>query len=236
MKPLRIGLIGDFDLNKPAHRAIPHALNLAAKTLPDCPIEVTWLATSPLARDASRHLAPYAGLWCVPGSPYTSFQGAISAIQYAREKAVPFLGTCGGFQHAILEYARHPLHLHDAEHAETNPNAIFPLISRLPCALQREDHIRLADGSRIREIYHLPEVREPYHCGYGLPRTQEGWFKNTPLRFTGRDRANEARVFELDHHPFFFGTLYQPERSALKGHTHPLVIAFLQAILSRQPT
>jgi CTP synthase (UTP-ammonia lyase) len=235
VKPLRIGLIGDFDIHKPAHRAIPHALTLAAKALPDCHVDATWVATSVLAHGAARHLAPFAGLWCAPGSPYTSFNGALNGIQYAREKSIPFLATCGGFQHAILEYARHALRIHEAEHAESNPKAILPFISLLTSPIiERDDLVRFAEGSRVRAIYNLPEVREVYHCSYGLPRAQEGWFKNTPFKFTGRDRANEARVFELDAHPFYIGTLYQPERSSLKGRTHPLITAFLQAIIVRQ--
>jgi CTP synthase (UTP-ammonia lyase) len=235
MTPLRIGLIGDFNVLLPAHRAIPSALKLAAAPLGHTTLEASWVATSQLTHDPARHLARFNGLWCVPGSPYTSTQGALRGIQYAREKSLPFLGTCGGFQHALLEYARHVLHLHEAEHAESHPAAMLPLIGRLLVPLDRDYPVRLAEGSRLRQIYDAPEVHETFHCKYGFAKTQEGWFLKHPLRFTARDRANEVRGFELDGHPFFIGTLYQPERTALKGATHPLVTAFLQAILAKNP-
>jgi CTP synthase (UTP-ammonia lyase) len=231
-KPLRIGLIGDFNIQTPAHRAIPRALTLAAEALGQgSQIEITWIATSQLTHEPSRHLSRFTGLWCAPGSPYSSMQGALRGIQYAREKSLPFLGTCGGFQHALIEYARHVLRLHEADHAETHPAAPIPLICRLPTPLDRDYPVRLLEDSRLRRIYNAPEVLEPYHCKYGFAKTQEAWFHKHPVRFSGRDRVNEVRAFELDDHPFFVGTLYQPERTALKGNAHPLVTAFLQAIL-----
>jgi CTP synthase (UTP-ammonia lyase) len=233
-KPLRLGLIGDFNIHTPAHRAIPRAITLAAEALACGPVDAAWIATPTLARDPARHLAPFAGLWCVPGSPYTSMEGALRGIQFAREKSIPFLGTCGGFQHALIEFARHVLRLNDADHAETSPNSALPLITRLLCPMiEKEDPIRLLDGSRVRQIYGVPEIREPYHCQFGLSISQEGWFKKSALRFTGRDRANEARVLELDGHPFFIATLFQSERAALRGRIPPLVTALLQAALAR---
>ncbi len=235
MNPLRIGLIGDFNLQFPAHRAIPRALTLAGEKL-GVRVDSTWIPTCALQHGAAPHLAGFHALWCTPGSPYASMEGALRAIQFARDKSLPFLGTCGGFQHALIEYARHVLRLYDADHAESNRAAVFPLINRLACPLlEREDFIRLAPGSRLHQIYNLSEIREPYHCKFGLPVTQEPWFAKHPLRFTGRDRANEVRAFELAGHPFFIGTLFQPERTALRGHHHPLITAFVQATLALHP-
>jgi CTP synthase (UTP-ammonia lyase) len=58
---------------------------------------------------AATRVACFSGLWCVPGSPYRSMEGALLAIRHARESGVPFLGTCGGFQHALsVEMDGHP--------------------------------------------------------------------------------------------------------------------------------
>src|SRR5204862_344720 len=80
-------------------------------------------------------LSPFDAIWCVPNSPYASMEGALCAIRFARESGRPFLGTCGGFQHTIIEYARNVLGFHEADHAESNPAAALPLISRLACFL-----------------------------------------------------------------------------------------------------
>jgi len=70
-----------------------------------------------------------------PASPYTSMEGALDAIRYARESRRPFLGTCGGFQHAVIEYARNVCGLRDASHAETHPTAPILVVSPLSCPL-----------------------------------------------------------------------------------------------------
>jgi len=114
---IHIGLIGDHDSAVLAHHAIPRALALAAEAAA-ASVEHEWIPTEEI--HAASRVSDFDGLWCVPASPYRSMEGALRAIRFAREAGLPFLGTCGGFQHAILEYARHVLGWADAEHAETN--------------------------------------------------------------------------------------------------------------------
>jgi CTP synthase (UTP-ammonia lyase) len=90
---LQIGVIGDYDPRRPSHVATVDALQHAAGSL-DLPLEVTWLATPTLHDpDGERLLARYDALWCAPGSPYASIEGALAAIRYARERDRPYLGT-----------------------------------------------------------------------------------------------------------------------------------------------
>jgi CTP synthase (UTP-ammonia lyase) len=233
MNSFRVGLIGDYNPEVPAHRAIPHALELAARSS-KVGLEPVWLGTDKIVPGQAEVLSTFAGLWCVPASPYANIDGALAAIRYARENAIPFLGTCGGFQHALIEYARDVAGLREADHAETNPGAVMPVITPLACSLvEKEDIILLQESSRIRHIYGRAEVTEPYRCRFGLNRSYEPALDDGRLSFTGRDSSGEARVFELRSHPFFIGTLFQPERSALRGVTHPLIVAYVQAVLGR---
>jgi CTP synthase (UTP-ammonia lyase) len=156
--------------------------------------------------------------------------GALAAIRYAREQQRPFLGTCGGFQHALIEYARNSLGWVAADHAESNPSASMPLIAPLTCALREaQGLIQLKAGSRIREIYGLEETTEGYNCSFGFNPKYGAIFKQAEMSVTGVDENGEVRVVELVEHPFFIATLFQPERSAFKGHAHPLVRAFVEA-------
>lgn len=91
---MKIGLVGDHDVAVPAHQAIPIALQLASVQL-GFPVEYEWLPTEQIL-DA-KNLEDFDGLWCVPASPYRNMDGALLAIQYAREQHIPFFGTCGGF-------------------------------------------------------------------------------------------------------------------------------------------
>ena len=233
MGAIQVGLIGDYNPEVLAHSAIPRALELAAASLRAGQVETTWLPTATLADEIDETLRDFHGLWCVPGSPYVSMAGALLAIQFARINGVPFLGTCGGFQHALIEYARNVLGLADADHTETSPHAVLPLISQLSCSLVEKDgKILLQEGSQIRRIYGASEILESYHCNYGLnPACQDLFKRHESFRFSGRDRAGEPQVVELADHPFFIATLFQPERSALRARVHPLVTAYLQAIL-----
>src|SRR5436305_1838330 len=110
---VRIGLIGEYDPQVVAHRAIPLALGMASELI-ERPVEFDWLRTDVLT-DGSVDVEKYDGLWCVPASPYASMEGALSTIRYARESDTPFLGTCGGFQHALIEYARNVLGIEEAD-------------------------------------------------------------------------------------------------------------------------
>jgi CTP synthase (UTP-ammonia lyase) len=227
---IRIGLIGDFSPHVRAHYAIPRAIELVLPSLA-CQAEASWLSTPFLAEeDTKETLAGFDALWCVPGSPYQSMEGALWAIRFARERGVPFLGTCGGFQHALIEYARNVLGLKDADHAESNPSASLPLIAPLSCSLVGvKGTIRFLPGSRIAAIYGKTETVEEYHCNYGLRADYQSLLEHGALRITGFDSEGGARVFELANHPFFLGTLFQPELSALNGSAHPLISAFLEA-------
>src|SRR5262245_57909475 len=147
-----VALVGDFDPAVTAHRAIPEALRLSAGRL-GVEVRPEWVHTTAVG-PAAEALRGHAAVWCVPASPYASADGALAAIRYARESSRPFLGTCGGFQHAVLEYARNVLGHSAAEHAETAPDAAMPVIARLSCSLvEKSASVRLADGSRLRAIY-----------------------------------------------------------------------------------
>lgn len=231
MRAIRVGLIGDYDPSVKAHRAIPIALGMAGEAA-GCEVEAVWLPTGTLVAGVERELEALDGLWCVPASPYVSMEGALRGIRFARETGKPFLGTCGGFQHTLIEYARNVLGLADADHAESNPGTTFPLISPLACALRDQSGtISLKDGTRIREIYGVGEVVEEYNCSFGLAPNYRSLLDGEPLVITGEDTEGEVRVIELLGHPFFIATLFQPERRALKGEAHPIVNAYVRAIV-----
>ncbi len=226
---ISIGLIGDFNPEVKAHQAIPQAIALAAESL-GCRAEASWLATRQCKSASEDMLASYDALWCVPGSPYENMEGALRAIQVAREYGVPFLGTCAGFHHALIEYARNVLGLAEADHTESNPDATLPLIAPLACSLvEQEGTIFFRPGSRIAAIYGTPGTVEQYHCSFGLNPRYQSVLEQGGIQITGVDSNGEARSIELLMHPFFIGTLFQPERSAFRGVVHPLIKAFIQA-------
>jgi CTP synthase (UTP-ammonia lyase) len=224
----RVALIGDFNPSVIAHQAIPEALRLSADT--KHPVEAVWVHTETIS-NAPVQLRDFNGIWCVPNSPYANTDGALEAIRFARESGRPFLGTCGGFQHAILEYARNVCNLRTADHAESNPSSSVLLISPLACPLvERSEEIEVREGL-VRQAYGASRINEGYHCSYGLNRQYEDVLFRNALRPTAYALSGEVRAVELTSHPFFVATLFQHERRALRGEVPPLVKAFVDSFL-----
>lgn len=231
----RIGLIGDRDDTTVAHRAIPHALALAATAL-DTTVIPQWLPTETLRCD--QHLYEFDALWCVPASPYRSTEGALCAIRFAREEGIPFLGTCGGFQHALLEYARSVMGWTDATHAELDPEASArPVVSPLSCSLvDVEARVHLVPGTRIHQAYGGDAATEGYHCRYGLNPAWRSALTGGSLVVSAVDDDGDVRAVEIPDHPFFVATLFQPERAALSGRVPPLLLSFVRSTLHHSVT
>ena len=227
---IRIALVGDYSAGVPAHVAIPKALALAAAAV-GAEVEAAWLPTDGIDTEDHEALRAFDGIWCVPASPYRSMEGALHAIRTAREEGIPFLGTCGGFQHALIEYARNVLRMVDADHAESNPDAATAIVAPLACALvEARGTIHLTAGSRLAAIYGTRSAVEGYRCSYGLNPEYRARLNDGRLHVAAVDDDGEVRAVELDGHPFFFATLFQPERSALAGEdAHPLITAFVRA-------
>lgn len=223
-----IALVGDHNPRVTAHAAIPRALELA-RAATGAAISWTWVHTATI-RDAGSDLAAFAAIWVVPASPYASMDGALAAIRFARETGRPFLGTCGGFQHALIEFARNACGVREADHAETNPGGADLVVTPLACSLvEKTAGITFTPGSRLHAIFHGKPTTEGYHCSYGLNPEWRSRLEGAGLRFTGFDAAGQVRAGELPAHPFFIGTLFQPERSGLRGERHPLITAFIRA-------
>jgi CTP synthase (UTP-ammonia lyase) len=227
MKALRVGLIGDYDDSVLAHRMIPPALELAAERL-GIAVTPIWIATDTI--DDSSRVEEFDALWCVPASPYRSMEGALTAIRFAREQKRPFLGTCGGFQHAVIEYARNVLGWHDADHAETSPDAARAVITELECALvEATETLTLLPGTKLADAYGAGETTEGYRCRYGLNPLFRAALTAGPMRASATDATGAVRAVELDDHPFFVATLFQPERAAGRGIAPPLAVALIGA-------
>lgn len=223
---LRIALVGDFNPDVIAHQAIPLAIDDAA-AVQELTADYDWIATTEI--QTADELVGYDAIWVVPASPYKNAEGAFTAIRYARENSIPFLGTCGGFQHAIIEYARNVLGWQDAAHAETDSEGRM-VIAPLSCSLvEKSDHIELRANTLIAKAYGRLSIEEGYHCNYGISPEFATELEEGALRVTGWDDEGEIRAVELITHPFFVGTLFQHERNALAGRPAPLVHAFLRA-------
>ena len=228
-----IALVGDYNPTVTAHKAIPKALELAGQAV-GINFAWEWVETDAIASkfDAIREFDAY---WVVPASPYANMVGVLSVIRFARENQRPFLGTCGGYQHAVLEYARSVLGHSAAGNAEVDADCTMPVIAPLVCAMvETEDQIDIQRGSKLAALLGVDHLVEGFRCSYGVNPEYLPLFAGSKLRFTGTDNEGAPCAFELADHPFFFGTAFQPERQALSGVSHNLIETFVAAAVQKK--
>ena len=212
MKKIKIGLIEDYKPSVTAHIAIPKALKLSSQKL-NCAVEYLWLNTDLITKKYLGELNSFNGFWSVPASPYKDMEGALSAIKFARENNIPFLGTCGGFQHAVIEYFRNVIGIKNADHLEVNPETLTPVISPLSCSMvEKNGDIFFEDGTIVEKLFNTDKTNETYHCNYGFNHEYLEQLERSDLKISGYDENKEIRIIELQNDPFFIATLFQPER------------------------
>ena len=221
-----IAVVGDRVDGFEAQDSIGPAIDHAAAALGLRSPGVRWIGTDQIdPRDPDACLAGAGAVWCAPGSPYRSLTGALAAIRWAREQEVPFLGTCAGFQHGVIEFARsvlgHPAAAH-AEYAHDESAELF--IDELLCSLVGQTlRVELVDPE-LRHIYGASEAVERYYCRFGLQPAWRDPLHQAGLRVAGVDVADgDVRVLRLAGHPFYVLTLYVPQTSSQPGRPHPLV-------------
>ncbi|QNP69515.1 hypothetical protein IAG44_08715 [Streptomyces roseirectus] len=226
MTTARIALVGDRSPHVVSHTRIPPLLEALA-VRDGLVLDAYWIPTEDAAREGA--VAGFDAVWVVPGSPYRSEEGAVAAIRHARVHGVPFLGTCAGFQHALLEFARGVCGLPHAAHAENDPGAPDPLIAPLACSLAgHEAVVDVVPGTLAEAVIGSERTVERYFCAYG-PSGHLDTLQAHGMRFSGHDEEGAPRIAELPGHPFFLATLFQPELAGDGSHPHPVVRALARA-------
>jgi CTP synthase (UTP-ammonia lyase) len=215
-----IAIVGERVPDFPPHVATDGAIADSAATL-GVEVEARWVATD-------EELPAVDAIWCAPGSPYRSLDGALAALRLGRERSIPTLGTCGGCQHMLLEFGRNVLGLEDAQHAEYDPYASRLFVTPLTCEVAgRTMDVTLDPACRL--YGGAAEVQEQYYCNFGLNPEYRAQLDAAGFRITGVDADGDARVFELDGHPFYVATLFVPQMRSERGHPHPVVTGFVAA-------
>ena len=151
-------------------------------------------------------------------------------MAHARRHDVPLLGTCGGFQHVVIEYARGVLGVAEAQHAEYHPYASTLFVTPLSCSLAgQEMTVAVRPGTRAGDAYGSVTVTERYYCNFGLDPDRVDDLVSGGLCVSGTDHLGEVRIVELRRHPYFVATLFVPQARSTPAAPHPLVTAFVAA-------
>lgn len=230
-----IAVIGDRMTGFEPQDTIQSALSDAAGSLGSETPEVRWISTELLEAEEPGLLNGTSGVWCAPGSPFRSLDGALFGIRWARESRVPFLGTCAGFQHGVIEYARNVLGHKEAAHGEYTPlgdgGELF--IEELLCSLVGKTmEVEVVDADLV-SIYGDDHPKERYYCRFGLKPEWRSPLERAGLLVAGIDADDgDVRIMRLADHPFFVLTLFVPQTSSSPDRPHPLILGFLRAALT----
>lgn len=229
----KIAILGEYSDTSATHGFTNDAIQHSAQAL-GARVEGCWIATS---RIDAEILAPavstdYSGYLIAPGGPHKDRGATLRAIRHAREHKIPLLGTCGGFQHMVIEFARTVAGVGDAQHEEYEPGASRLIISKLACSLAgKRFSIQLQEGSLAHRAAGRRNLEEAYYCNFGVNPQFIPALVDAGLVISGTDADGEPRIIEIKDHPFFLGTLFVPQAQSSSDAPHPLVSAFITACL-----
>jgi CTP synthase (UTP-ammonia lyase) len=234
---MKLAIIGDYNDNfrphKATNEAIVHSINKY-----DIQLQTDWISTDTIDNNFENIISNYDGFWIAPGSPYKSMTGALKIIKFARTHNIPTLGTCGGFQHMVIEFARNVLGITDAEHAEYDPYSSKLVVNPLSCSMagQKLEIVLNDKHSKIHTVFQKSIIEEKYYCNFGLNPEYQQQLDDNGFKIIGTDKLKEARILELDNHMFFIATLFVPQDNSTADKPHKLIAAFLKTIALRKST
>lgn len=224
MQHVRLRVLGDRDPRFETHRAIDHTL-----TLMPGDVDASWAATDqPFAATEAD------AIWFAPGTPYRDGDAVYRVIEAARSGGIPMLGTCGGFQHMVVEFARNAAGIADAAHQETDPSAGRPVVAALSCSLvgQRRE-IRPVAGTRLASLVGDRPFSGFHYCSFGLNPEYRDRLAGAGLIASAFADDADVEAIELPSHPFYLATLFQPQVETLGSDTlHPILSALVAAARS----
>jgi CTP synthase (UTP-ammonia lyase) len=224
----RIAILGDFNPVYSTHHALNDSIRQTIKRF-DEDIQFDWISTDIFNFETAFNQL-YCGLWIAPGSPYKDMKNVLDTITYVRQNNIPTFGNCGGFQHMVIEYARNVCGIASADHEETNPESTDLLISKLSCSLtEQEEQLTInSKNSILFGIVKKEKLLGKYFCSYGINEKYLEILKDNGLKTTAISEEGQVRAFEIEDHPFFLGTLFQPALTSTIDEPDPLILEFVR--------
>ena len=246
-KSVNIAIIGKYVNLKDAYKSLDEAL-VHGGIANNVKVNLIRIESDNLKNsEIKTKLKNVSGLLIPGGFGKRGTEGKISAIKYAREKKIPFLGICFGMQMAIVEFARNKLKIKNAGSSELDKKC-YPVIGLINewdkngKIIKGTDknlggtmrlglyEAKLRNNSAINKIYKSRNIKERHRHRYEVNNSLKGEFENKGLIFSGMSPDNKLpEIIELKNHPWFIGVQFHPEFKSRPLAPHPLFSSFIQA-------
>lgn len=242
---VEIGLIGKYVELQDAYKSIVEAF-IHAGTKNDIKVIIKWIhSESFTTKNIQQKLKGLNGILVAPGFGERGIEGKISAIQYARENKIPFLGICLGMQMAVIEFARNVVGLKDAFSTEMDPSTKHPVINLMESQKEITDKggtmrlgawkCLLKKDSKSYQAYQTEIISERHRHRYEFNNDYLEQITNAGMIATGvNPETNLVEIVEIPSHPWFVGVQYHPEYKSTVLNPHPLFVDFVKAALKYQ--
>ena len=241
-KEVTVALVGKYVQLHDAYLSVVEALKHAA-VANRAEVHIKWVDSELVSSyNAAEVLGDVDGILVPGGFGDRGIEGKITAIQYARENNVPFLGLCLGMQMAIVEFARHVLGYADAHSSELNPATTHPFIHIMPDQHGITDlggTLRLGaykcildPNSKAYQLYGTREIDERHRHRYEVNNDYRQELVENGMSLCGVSPDGRiVEMIELDSHPWFVATQAHPEFKSRPNKCHPLFRGFIEAAL-----
>lgn len=240
---IKIGLVGKYIELKDSYKSINEAI-IHAGAENECEVEIEWIHSEDIhEKNVKKLLDNLNGILVAPGFGERGIEGKITAVKYARENKIPFLGICLGMQCAVIEFARNVLGLTEAHSTEMYPDTPDPVIYLMEEQRKITDKggtMRLGaykctikEGSKAYEAYQRTEVSERHRHRYEFNNKYIQAFEKEGMQTVGINPEKKlVEIVELSNHPWFVGVQFHPEYKSTVVNPHPLFVSFIKAAIN----
>jgi CTP synthase len=235
-----VGLIGKYIELQDAYKSILESF-VHAGAMNEVKVEVVNVHSEFITKEnVSEKLSGLDGLLVAPGFGLRGIDGKIVAVQYAREKGLPFFGICLGMQMAVIEFARNILGMTGAHSTEMDANTAFPVINMM----EEQKKIKMmggtmrlgsypceiTEGSLAEQIYGKTNINERHRHRYEFNSEYLDQFQQNGMIASGvNPETGLVEIVEIPTHPFFIGVQYHPELKSSVENPAPLFVSFIGA-------
>ena len=210
-------------------------------------VDIRWVDSETVTgENAAQLLEGCAGILVPGGFGSRGVEGKITAVRYARENKIPFLGICLGMQMAVVEFARNAVGLNEAHSSELEPGTKYPVIDLMPDQANVKEKggtmrlgsypCVLAEGSRAMDAYGQERINERHRHRYEFNNDFRQALTEAGMVLSGVSPDGRlVEIVELKDHPWFVGAQFHPELKSRPNRAHPLFREFIRAAKAHIP-